>query len=77
MGVLRSNMDVILVGLPMVGLLFVGYFRLDELFSRPQDRRSARRRAAAEVVAMRVGHPLGIDPDGVPLEASSPKRGKR
>ena len=61
MTALSSNMDAILVAIPMVGLLFVGMFRLDELIAKPQ-KRPERRRAIAG--SDKNGAPLCIDPDG-------------
>jgi len=37
---LQSNADAILVAIPMVALMFAGFFRLDALFSRPPKRPS-------------------------------------
>lgn len=34
--ILLSNADTILVAIPMIGVLFVGVFRLDEIIGRPQ-----------------------------------------
>jgi len=61
MTVLPSNMDAILVAIPMVGLLFAGVFRLDELIGKPQ-KRSPRRRPIAG--SDKDGAPICIDPDG-------------
>lgn len=61
MTALPSNMDAILVAIPMVGLLFVGMFRLDEIIAKPQ-KRPERRRAMAG--SDKNGSPLCIDPDG-------------
>jgi hypothetical protein len=61
MTVLPSNMDAVLVAIPMVGMLFAGVFRLDELFGKPQ-KRAPRRRAIAG--SDEDGAPICIDPDG-------------
>lgn len=36
MSMLQSNRDALLVAVPMIGILFAGYFRLDELFGKPK-----------------------------------------
>jgi len=61
MTALPSNMDAILVAIPMVGVLFVGMFRLDELIGKPK-KRPERRRAIAG--SEKDGSPICIDPDG-------------
>lgn len=56
-----SNLDELLLGLPIVGILLMGFFRLDELVAKPRARAT-------------LGHPLShrdndgyvvcIEPDG-------------
>jgi hypothetical protein len=62
MMMLLSNRDSLLVAIPMVGLLFAGYFRLDEVFGKPKKKQAKRRTQVAGVD--REGRPICIDPDG-------------
>jgi len=62
--ILQSGWDNILVGLPLIGLLIIGFFRLDEVFL-------ARNRGGARVRrvfsgAAEDGKPMVRDPDGRP-----------
>jgi hypothetical protein len=52
---IHSNLDSLLVAIPFLVILLIGYFRLDELFASPKHRVRARR------------SPYGIDEDGVPI----------
>lgn len=56
-----SNADALLVAVPMIGILVVGYFRLDELVGTPR-RRSARGHQLAGMDAN--GRVRSLDPDG-------------
>ena len=60
---LKTNLDVLLFGLPMVGVLFICYFRLDELVASPKRRRELIKRYSATEVDGRM---VGCDPDGKP-----------
>jgi hypothetical protein len=58
---LQSNTDAILVAIPMVAVLFIGFFRLDELLSRPQ-RPTELGRSFSRVD--QHGNSICIEPDG-------------
>jgi hypothetical protein len=61
--VVLSNADALLVAIPMVGLLFVGVFRLDELFGKSvktTKRASVRRKMSGWD---KDGRPVCADPD--------------
>lgn len=61
MFVIPSNADTLLVATPMIFLLFVGFFRLDELWSKPKKRIALRRlRPGLD----KNGLPNCMDPDG-------------
>jgi hypothetical protein len=66
MTILESNTDALLVAIPMVGLLFAGFFRLDELFGKPKKQAEPRRQIAGLDAK---GRPVCIDPDGRPVQA--------
>ena len=58
---ITSSRDTILIGLPFLAMLIVGFFRLDEIFTaRP--RSGPRRGPVAGLDA--DGEPLLCDPDG-------------
>lgn len=61
MTMLLTNRDALLVAVPMVGILFVGFFRLDEVFGKPKKRAKRRSQVAGVDPA---GRPICIDPDG-------------
>jgi hypothetical protein len=60
-----SNADSLLFGLPMIGFLFAGLFRLDELIGR--SRKTPMRRTLAGGVDS-DGMPIFVEPDGQPLQ---------
>jgi hypothetical protein len=59
--ILESNTDALLVAIPMVVLLVVSFFRIDELFVKGK-RAPDRRRKMAGLDAN--GRPACLDPDG-------------
>jgi hypothetical protein len=61
MTVLQSNRDALLVAVPMIALLFAGFFRLDELFGKPKKRRENRLQKTGWD---KDGRPVFTDPDG-------------
>ncbi len=61
MSILHSNLDAFLVAIPMIGLLLVCYFRLDELVGKPKQTAERRRQIAGSDAS---GRPICIDPDG-------------
>jgi hypothetical protein len=69
MTMLLSNRDALLVALPMIGILFVGFFRLDEAFGKPKNKQAKRRSQVAGVDP--EGRPICIDPDGKRVGGSS------
>ncbi|KAA6456865.1 hypothetical protein DYQ86_23715 [Acidobacteria bacterium AB60] len=69
---INDGPDVFLFGIPLVALLFFGYFRLDETFT-------LRKRVPAPLpgpapVVDKDGEPVGTDPDGRPWEKGSGRR---
>lgn len=67
-----SEWDVYLLGIPLLALLFFGYFRLDEVFTSKKTRQEPPSRTVPTVEAMRDR--MGTDPDGTPWEKRSPRR---
>jgi hypothetical protein len=69
MGVLNSNADALLIGFPMIVLLFVCVFKIDELFGKSKQKRITRAlsRPLSGGFDRLSGQPIGIDPDGTPL----------
>jgi hypothetical protein len=61
MSVLQSNTDTLLVAIPMIGLLFAGFFRLDELIGRTKKSTQQRRQMSGWD---KDGHAVCVDPDG-------------
>ena len=61
MSQLQSNTDAMLVAIPMVGVLFAGFFKLDELFGRPKKPVENRRQMSG---LDENGLPVCADPDG-------------
>jgi hypothetical protein len=72
MTVLLSNRDALLVAIPMVGILFVGFFKLDEVFGKPKNKQAKRRSQVAGVDT--EGRPICIDPDGKRVASGSKRR---
>jgi hypothetical protein len=60
MAILQSNADALLVAIPMVGLLFAGFFRLDELVGKPKKRAQTRSKMSGWD---QDGRPVCADPD--------------
>ena len=63
MSVIQSNADAILVAVPMIFLLFAGYFRLDELIGKPRRKKVSHGRPFARLD--KNGQAIGLDPDEV------------
>jgi hypothetical protein len=61
MPMLQSNTDALLVAIPMIGVLFAGFFRLDELFGRSKKPVENRRQMSGWD---KDGRPVCADPDG-------------
>ena len=66
--------DVFLFGVPLIALLFFGYFRLDETFT--MRKRVPNPLPGPRPVVSRDGEPMGTDPDGRPWEKREPRRRK-
>jgi hypothetical protein len=63
--ILKSGRDNLLVGAPLIILLFVGFFRLDELLLRPKKKQVP---LAPAGKAVRSGQRFfSSEPDGTPL----------
>ena len=60
MSVFQSNTDALLVAIPMIAILFAGFFRLDELLGKPKKPVEQRRKMAGWD---EKGLPLCADPD--------------
>lgn len=71
MTVFQSNTDALLIAIPMVGILFAGYFRLDELFGKPKKPTETRRKMSGWD---KDGKPICADPDGRP--ARGPRKAR-
>jgi len=71
MTTILSNSDSLLVAIPMLGILFAGFFRLDELLGRSKKPVKTRR---LTVGSDENGRPLCADPDG---RIESPRSRKR
>jgi len=59
--ILRSNWEKLLVAVPLFGLLFASYFRLDEVLAKRKKGPKLRRHASG---LDKNGEPLLCDPDG-------------
>jgi len=62
MSVLQSNADALLVAIPMIGILVVGFFRLDELVGKSNKKPVIHRRQIAGLDER--GRQVCLDPDG-------------
>lgn len=67
--------DVFLFGIPLIALLFFGYFRLDETFT--MRKRVPTPPPGPSPVVERDGHAMCTDPDGRPWEKRTPRRSQR
>ena len=63
-----TGRDALLIGIPLIILMLVGLFRLDELFSRPQ-KAIKKRRLSCQMDE--DGEPVISDPDGKLSKAPS------
>lgn len=69
--ILKSGRDALLVGIPLLILLFIGLFRLDELFLRSKKARTPQPPNGARV---RNGPAFHSDPDGKPFPLIRPSK---
>jgi hypothetical protein len=58
---LQSNTDAILIAIPMLALLFAGFFRLDELIGKSRKNATPRRQRSG---VDKQGRQVCLDPDG-------------
>jgi hypothetical protein len=65
---LKSGRDTLLIGIPLLLLLFIGLFRLDELLFRSRKKKAQKPSAGN---AGRGGRSFSTDPDGKPLVPDS------
>jgi hypothetical protein len=70
----RSNADALLVAVPMVAVMFAGFFRLDELFSSPPKEATEDRRFST---VDENGDTVCVEPDGKLYRAGTSRTGKR
>jgi hypothetical protein len=68
--ILLSSKDSLLVAIPFIGLLLVGYFRLDQIIASPK--KKGRRRPMSGMDES--GEPIMSDPDGRPSGAPRTRR---
>jgi len=59
---LQSNADALLVAIPMIGILVVSFFRLDELVGKRNKKQVVHRRKIAGLDDK--GRQVCLDPDG-------------
>lgn len=71
MTLILSNSDALLVAVPLVGILFAGYFRLDELVGKSKKPVKSRR---PMVGCDEHGLPICADPDGSIVHSRAKKR---
>jgi hypothetical protein len=69
--ILKSGRDTLLIGIPLLLLLFVCLFRLDELLFRPRKKQARKPAVGTEGRGVRS---FSTHPDGKPL--SEGRRGK-
>lgn len=69
---INDGSDVILFGIPLLALLFFGYFRLDETFT--MRKRVPTPPPGPTPVIKKDGRAMGTDPDGRPWEKPAPRR---
>lgn len=62
MSLIQSNSDALLIAIPMIGILFAGFFRLDELLGKPKKQPSGQRRRMSGWD--KDGNAVCVDPDG-------------
>ena len=65
MPTIQSNADALLIAIPMIVILFVGFFRLDELMALPPKKLG---RGGKFSDWDESGRPMCTDPDGKPFD---------
>jgi hypothetical protein len=71
---MNAGWDTFIFGIPLIALLFFGYFRLDELFTSNKDTDSAPVRPRPIPTSVKDCPSMLTDPDGRPWSTS--QRGK-
>lgn len=61
--VMNSGWDALLIAIPFLGLMFIGFFRLDEVIAAPKRPLKQRRMSGS---LDQDGNPILFDPDGQP-----------
>ena len=67
----KSGWDLFLFGVPLIALLFFGFFRLDEVFTA---RKSSERDRRPPSTPERRKSPIGTDPDGRSWDESDSRK---
>jgi hypothetical protein len=60
------SLDMLLIGVPLVVLLTIGFFRLDTIFASSKNTRSFRR--SVQPIALNDDSAMYTDPDGRPWD---------
>jgi hypothetical protein len=72
---LRPGLDTLLLGVPLLCLLFAGYFHLDQIAAAPKSGKQLRRRGSrTSLVHDPAGRAFMTAPDGRPWGRSVPSR---
>ena len=70
---LSKGFDEFLFGIPLIVLLVVGFFRLDEVFTAPKEPRKERTRRTFDPAQPERHSPMS-DPDGRPWQPRTKRR---
>jgi len=71
---LKSSRDALLLAVPLILLLLIGFFRLDEILMRAK---KGPNQPKPQGEKQRVGRIFATEPDGTPLSQEPPRRGAR
>jgi hypothetical protein len=69
--VVNSGWDAMLIAIPFLGIMFAGFFRLDEVIAAPKRRLKTRHLSGG---LGQDGQPALFDPDGQPWREPQPQR---
>jgi hypothetical protein len=64
--ILHSGWDSMMLGIPFIGMLFIGFFRLDEVFTSKGQTKTLDRQRRSFSLVDENGEPVVCDPDGRP-----------